>query len=67
MFEPIENHLYAIHTRRYDTTLLRAVSRGDRLERGALQWVRLLDPATLTGGNELPECTCHTGRCEICN
>jgi hypothetical protein len=67
MFEPLSTHLYAIHTRRYDLTLMRAISGDDRLERAALQWLRRFDPVELAGGGHAPECTCHTGRCQICN
>ena len=37
----------------------------DRLERGALAWVRHWRPAKTTG--VLPVCSCGAGRCAVCN
>jgi hypothetical protein len=37
----------------------------DRTERVALEWLRHWHPARTAA--ELPECTCATGHCVICN
>ncbi len=37
----------------------------DRTEPVALLWVSRWRP--LTAGTSLPACTCHTGRCLVCN
>jgi hypothetical protein len=37
----------------------------DRVERGALEWVRLWGPGRLT--TEPVDCSCAHGRCLVCN
>jgi hypothetical protein len=37
----------------------------DRTERVARDWLRRWDPDQLS--LELPECSCHTGHCVLCN
>jgi len=37
----------------------------DRTERAALEWLRHWHPEQITA--QLPECSCATGRCVLCN
>jgi hypothetical protein len=38
----------------------------DRLERGALAWLRRWRPAS-SAAAALPVCSCRAGRCAVCN
>jgi hypothetical protein len=65
MYEPLQSHIYSIHTRRYEAKLLRAMSPNDRTEPAALPWVQRWAPTQ--DGAALPTCSCGAGPCAICN
>jgi hypothetical protein len=65
MYEPIRQHLAAIATRRDVERLLGAVSGDDRTQPAAREWVRRWGP--VRPGTSLPGCSCHAGRCSVCN
>jgi hypothetical protein len=39
----------------------------DRVQPGALDWVRRWRPRHPLGGGSVPRCGCATGRCLVCN
>jgi hypothetical protein len=65
MYEPLQSHIKAIHTRRFAAKLLRATGADDRTQPAARQWLRRWAPTQ--DGAVIPTCSCHVGVCSICN
>ncbi len=62
---PIRQHLDAIAARRDVRRLLGGRFRDDKTHPVAREWVRRWGPDRL--GAEIPGCSCHAGRCALCN